>query len=712
MRSPRRLLLLLVPLVVGLAAASLPSRAQQANSRYAFADTTLLRDTLGLSFEALFPLADSLGLLPDTLRAISIRYTFRLERLIELADSLGVPVDSVGPVLERERFNPLAAARGQHLSTFRYSTGYNIGQTNSTWSNGGDYNLVRDQLFLRNTTNITMDRYQTGGRTRLRQTRSANTEAGWKLSSDFSVGARANLDRFDNLDPGSTNNEKEAKNEFQASLRSRQQPARGLSSELNFFSGLLDLRNSAQVKRGLSGDLNGRVRYARGNWLTHDLSGGLTGNLSRTRRPTDVTDLSTQDLSKNLRGTLGLFPLSPVGLNASYTLRRVRVESPLDSGRIQQFNTNNNGADVSMRLRQDNDRYLNLTQRYSTSRQASSGGAGSNNNRRDIGFTSDGRYRLLGWNLEGRFSSTYSRSEFPPRASSGGYGESLRVRSLDASLQRVLTRTLTAKASGSISLSAYRYFTLGGNPPVPRDQYRQSYRIEVGYSPGQQLNSSVAIDVSRSLFINIPSTSSASNNEVRTYRGSWSWTYRLLSGLTASQSNQVNADYTFYTFVGDNNRLSLDYTTRTTLNAVITPRLSVDVAHSARYQPSGSYLVQDDGLDAFGRADENENFGLTATIAYRPSPAISFSLQPDYQASNRSGSVNGALVPQRRSRSLNMSGGVSLNLPIGSRARLSGDMRRTFRADRSTTYTSGQPQPSPVSQIDYWNGSLQLSWDL
>src|SRR5262245_43890615 len=110
MTRHRKLDLLLVPLVFGFSALAGPGSAQQAaSSRFAFAHTTLLRDTLGLHFDTLFPTADSLHLTPDTLRALSIRYRYSIARLVLMADSLGVPVDSVGPIMQRESFNPLAA---------------------------------------------------------------------------------------------------------------------------------------------------------------------------------------------------------------------------------------------------------------------------------------------------------------------------------------------------------------------------------------------------------------------------------------------------------------------------------------------------------------------------------------------------------------------------------------------------------------------------
>jgi len=87
-------------------------------------------------------------------------------------------------------------------------------------------------------------------------------------------------------------------------------------------------------------------------------------------------------------------------------------------------------------------------------------------------------------------------------------------------------------------------------------------------------------------------------------------------------------------------------------------------------------------------------------------------LEPNYQAANRDNFQNGASAPQRKGRTLNFSGGASVNLPLGARGHLTGDIRRTYRADRSITYTSGVPQPSPRSETDFWNGTLQLSWAL
>src|SRR5438093_1793698 len=323
------LVLALLLLVIGAAIMTPAGRAQSTPSaRFAFADTTLLRDTLGLQFGSLLRLADSLGVLPDSLRAWSIRYLYDPERLVFLADSLRLPVDSVGPRIERERLNPLAT-NVEHANDFSYRSSYNIQQTSSSWTNGSDYNLVLGPVYVRNVTSVLMDRYRFGGSTSLRQTRSSDTEAGWKFSPELSLGGRVNLDRFNSNVPGRALGESETKNEYQFSFHGRQAPSQAWNSDIDFFTGLLDLKNSRELKRGVTGNLHASAHFVGGRWLTHDLDGQVSGNLARTRAPGISILANTRDASTNLHGTLGMFAASPVSLNLNYDLRRSRVQTVL-----------------------------------------------------------------------------------------------------------------------------------------------------------------------------------------------------------------------------------------------------------------------------------------------------------------------------------------------------------------------------------------------
>ncbi|MCC6652246.1 MAG: hypothetical protein IT348_13920 [Candidatus Eisenbacteria bacterium] len=723
-----RVLLALVPVIVSLLTQALPGRAQQGqSSRYAFADTTLLRDTLGLDFSRLFPSADSLQVSPDSLRAWMIRWRWEIPRFVYLADSLGMPVDSVGPVLWRERFNPLLA--GSHRATrndFRYSSSYDVSRTTSTWTNLSTYNALRGPYYLNQTTDIELQRIKSAGSIIPHQTRTSTTELGSRFSKDVSLGGKATLYRFNSRDPGSPTGTSEIRNEFQFTARSKKTLSRGVSTELNFLSGFLDDEKPAtEIKRGLTGDLNGRLRVQRGSWFSHDLSGQINGNMARSRRPELDTELSTRDQASNIRGNLQLFNATPYGINVSYSTRRTRVESPtiatlLDTvttdpldvnstqiAFINRIRTANDGADATLRLRRDSDRYLNLS--TNVGRSTSLNGV-----RSDRGGKAVLRWGLGPWSLDANYNESRSKSDIKRQRGGGGYIERITSRSAQAQATRNFGRRITTKVTSDISLGRYGYTATAdsASPPAKRDAYRQSYRIDGIYNRSERLTTNLALDVSLTRAINIERRASASNTDTRSYRASWIWNYRLLKGLTATQTNSISADYQFYPFNITRNSLSLSYGTDTRLSAVVTPRLSIDLRHTASQQPRGTYTRLTDGNEYLQLSDDSDAFGLSTSISYRPSNAIALVLTPDYTASARSGTTNGVESKQREDRRVNFTGSMQLDLPLSTRGRLTGRIGRTYSDQRSVTYQSGVGTLSPRSESDFWNGRLELTWAL
>jgi len=709
MIRPWRLLLVVLPVALLFVPAATPCLAQDEEElARAGADSTLLRDTLGLSFPHLFTLADSLQVMPDSLRALSVRYRWPLRRLVWLADSLEVPMANL-PASIRTLHLDRPAGRVRHETRLQYTSTYNIQQTATSWANVSDLNVERRLWDLSNQMNVQIDEYRSSSR---RETRSAVTEVGWRATPGISLGGRANLERFNSYDPGSTNNQGETKDELQLSMKTRYQPRQSLRTSFNVYGGYLDLTNYDQIKRGASGDVNGSVRLAT-PLVTHDLSGQVTGNLARTRKPTATTNLNTHDLSNNVRGTLGLFPTWPVGLNVTYALRRIRVETPGDTTTTQ-VRTNSGNVNATLSVRIDSDRGLDVTGRTSTQDTKQGGTTNSQSSRDERGLNASGRYLLAGWSLESRFGLGDTRSEYPTRTVDGGYGESLRVASFDANASRRLGRRLRLRGSGTVSLTSSRYYQIGKyqSTPADRDVYRQYYKLE-HYTASPDINSSIGLSVTRNVLVNIPAASKSANNELRSYDVEWRWSYHLLPGLTASQTSAIGADYTHYYYLPTSDKLTLDYNVATVLNAVFSPRFSLVVNHSARHQPAGTYGPLPDGLTYLSRSEVNDNYTLSARMSYSPSPVLSVNVQPNYTAGNRDGSQSGAMVRTRTSRQLNFSGGVSLNLPVGSRGHLTGDLQRTYRDERSLSYTSKGDLQSEVSTAsDYWNGSLRFSWEL
>ena len=704
----RKLSLALIPIALA-AGQAMPGRAQtDPSGRYAFADTTLLRDTLGLTFVGLFPLADSLEITPDSLRALSIRHRLPLSRLVALADSLHVPVDSVGVTILRERFNPLATREA--ANDFTYNTVYNLLQTRSSWTNGSDFNFVRGGLFVRNVTTIQLDRLETGGRTALWQTREASTEAGWRLSPDYSVGGRVVLNRFHSDDPTSITSVGEAREEYQLSLRAKHRPTRGITSEMNWFGGVLDLRSAEQERSGFSAESNGQIRHVSGRWYVHEVKGRMTASWARLRVvPTGVQDQS-RDLIGSVNGNLSLFNQAPVAFRTAYNIQASSVGQPDVTGLITRHKTAKGTLDASLRTRFGKDGQASLTQRFGLSDQITALNGPSSRN--SSGIVADARTTWLGCAIDARFQNDFARSETPRASTTGGYGERSISRQLESTLTRRLFGRLNARVNARIGINSYRYHVIGdyGTPPVSRDQAQQSYRLDGTYLFTETFNSGVGLEVSRNQLVNLPSASTAANHTLRSYRGEWRWTYRLFRGLTATQRNTVGANYTAYNFLAGADRLALDYGTATTLNAVLSPRLSVDLNHAGQVQPSGNWSRAADGLYYFRPADEARSFTLSTRIQYTPTGILSLTLHPEYRSSDRDGTVNGVQSPQRLNRSLSFTGSANLNVPVGGGGLLTGSIGRTYVADRSTTFNVGAPTLSPLSEIDYWNATLQFSW--
>jgi hypothetical protein len=167
----------------------------------------------------------------------------------------------------------------------------------------------------------------------------------------------------------------------------------------------------------------------------------------------------------------------------------------------------------------------------------------------------------------------------------------------------------------------------------------------------------------------------------------------------------VQSDYEFFPFSPERNDLSLDYSSVTNLNAVITPR-PVDRRHAQRAATAARRLAHASGWHrraaALGREPE---LHVRALVQWAVTRGMSLKLLPEYLATDRTGTSNGVETPTRTTRRLSLSGGANLDIALGSRGHLLGDISRQFSDDRSTTYRAGVPQPSPLAEQGLLVGS-------
>jgi len=350
----------------------------------------------------------------------------------------------------------------------------------------------------------------------------------------------------------------------------------------------------------------------------------------------------------------------------------------------------------------------------------------------------DGQLALAGWSFDTHFTISRPDEEGPRRSivnvtrTSGtidavtvDYRErgTTQTRSVNGKVLRRISPRLSVQARGDVGLTSYRYtvtdsaylaLTEGEHVATsdPHDDYRQTVRLETTYAASASLSSTVGLEVGRVLTVYLRSDRSGSNREDRLYRAEWLWTYRLFSGLTANQRNQVNATYGRGVYTPSTNRLSMSFSTITTLNARMTPRLTIDLTHNSIYGPNGGYTLAADGLEYFNVSDATRDYTLTGRISYAPVPAFQLNLQPNYQANYRDDRSGGGRLPTQRRRQLSLSGGANLNLRVGNVGRLTGSINRNLDALRVVTYSGGVPQPQPRSQSDYWSGQLQFAWSV
>lgn len=730
----RRLAFLLMPasLMLCLAAPRGETQVTNEDSRFMFADTTLLRDTLGLTFEKLFPLADSLRMDPAALKSLSVSYRWTLLRLLKMADSLDVPIDSVGPIMLRELQNPLNVSTTN--TTYTYTTNYRLNQNEKDWFNTSEYKISRRGVVVTNTTRVDFARYETSLTKSLTEPRTSTTDVSWLFSPRFSIGGEADLNWYDKVSSSGLSNDRDRTSTYQATMHAKPPNWNGFTSNFNATAGAFTSKKPAEDKGGLTTSTTGQVRYGAGNWLSNDARFSFQSSISDLIGTDPIPDddvhypkATAKDNIANVSGTFNLFRSRPVEFTSNYRLSNARVHTaiiaapdtllgtgPLTNKQLVRNVTRN--LDATLRIQDSPNRSVSLGLNSSLADNATATSLTANNTRDRSGFTTSGRYDFSLLKFDGSFTLGQSVARFPHRDAKGGYREDAHSRALSGHAQwTLIPRVITLDLNGDISLTQSRYARIDSplTVPVANDVASQSYLAKLGYNRWTRGNTTLSLGVRRDQRVNLPAASTASNSETRSYSAGWDWTYQLLQGLSATQTNRMNADYLAYPFAPSSNRLALNYSTQTTLNAVFNPRFTLILDHSARYQPKGNFrpLYDSDPTEYFTLSDEDLSYSLTATITYKPASAVAFSIKPTYNASDRNTTVNDELAPQRQSRGLSMGATADLNFAVGKSGRMTGHINRNANWDNTTLYSSNGSVLPSSSHLSKWDSNLTLIWN-
>lgn len=751
MNPTRRLALLALLILVGwlggrpaACLAQIPSfPPTNFDPRYANWDTTLVRDTLGFTYERLFPLADSLRMTPDALKRVSTRWRWSLGRLVTVADSLGVPIDSVGPILDRERFNPLANITTR--SSFEYLSRYSPAASGDGWQNTLDHTLVHGAISAVNHVDINLQQNGRGGTNGRTEGRTATSNISWKFSPHYSLGTNLSSVRSDNVSPSGLYGRADRTTSLGLVANTRPPTWHGLSSNV---SGTFDLSNVDQIqfqKRGWRIGLSqAQLQYSTPWFSQNLLMRGSSSDFSAS--PTDPNPLDeilypnarTRESDTHLGGTLVAFRGKPVELNLNYQADNNRVHSltaindTTATNTVTTPDTSYLAATVVPRtnspLNRTSSRTFNaqahiqpiaagsidLGWRTGTSSSENTILFSNNNSGENTALTAAARLDLpRGVTAQATFTSAESDARYPKRDfPRGGYGQHQVRHDLGGTLNVPVGSLFALALETDIQLTSSRYSRLGNPLTIPgaNDNASQYYRITIN-PPAikQRMTNTIGLKVTRSQVVNLAAASTAGNTDERTYAASWNWSYLLLSGLSANQINTLIADYTSYPFAPPSNNMSLNYTTITSIVANVGPRLTINTTHTSQFSPKGNYrpILPNDPTEYLSLSDETLNYALDMNFSYSVLPPfVTLNAHPSYSANTRSTSQNGAIAPQRQSRSLNFGWGASVNVPVGAKGRLEGTLNQSDNTSRQVEYKDTGINVFPRSSTRSLTGSL------
>jgi hypothetical protein len=607
---------------------------------------------------------------------------------------------------------------------FSYNATYSIGQNNTSWVNTARYSQLVDRLALTNSTDITLDRYYSGGAESPRQTRNSTTELLYRISPNLRLGGRANLFRFLSASTGLlTTSDREDKDEYQLSSRAEVRPTPFMRGELNVFGGYIDNQRPSYFRKGFSGDVNGRVNFTGRNLASLDVSGQANGNSTRaTLNEATAEQAQTHDRNRMVRGSLALLPGYKIGMALNGSRRNIQTQTPitLPSGatQLQEVLTHSGDLAATLQGRWTTERSFLVGRRFFEESRDYNVQTSQSSGRDDAAWNAELHDLRWGTKLDVVFSTSENENDYSLRTTStgspAGYVEQGVSRSLEATLSRSLGTRLTGRVRGQVRLTQSRY------EPVPnssvtladRDLATQSILLEARYNPGRRWNTSLTYQQDLNENVNLDPSQSGNNFDEHIYRLTWNWSYALSSRFTANQRNSANANYRLHTFRPASDRVRIEYNIVTTLEGTLSSRFRMTVTHSARYQPEGQYVVDPlTGVESFYKSDESRLYSLDTRFSYSPAAWLTLNLNPIYQNDQRLSAQADQMRLLRSSANLRVLGGVAVNRRVGAHGNLSGDLNRSYVADRATSYTSaGEPIPGEGTEVDYWQGRLDFTW--
>lgn len=228
-------------------------------------------------------------------------------------------------------------------------------------------------------------------------------------------------------------------------------------------------------------------------------------------------------------------------------------------------------------------------------------------------------WKLWGFLLAGELASEKSNEDHPELRPTDVSLDGLHYNnSLDLSLDRSITSTITAHASSNLSLQRDAFT----NPRNDRDVTARRVAFSTAWTATKKITLGSGFEANQRNDVSISNRRSANNTSKTAYVMSPNYTYKITPNTAVSQSVLITSDFTIYTFLENRNYYTGTTTISTNLTSQLTPRVKLDMTHMALLRLQGSYAPTVVSLEPyllerrFGQTNEDKSQEMRVSLRY------------------------------------------------------------------------------------------------
>ncbi len=517
-----------------------------------------------------------------------------------------------------------------------YTSKYDINRNTDSWTQTLNFSTWSGAMDLTNATTISIGKDKTLDRDRRNNTN--NLTLGYQFPNGIKASGTLGIIRNSTVDAGRTDTQQNSENVNVGVQYARPLPG-GIAATFRAGAGTthdvwVDPATSDRTSLGPHADASANFTAKRlADWSLN--TSVRTSRLQSTESTTNTTT-SDHNLSGNiaLNATFNVRGFDPWRVTVGNQLQRTQY--PFREGSIVLQETNDNvSRDVTLAT--------GMTPRP---RLKLGGSISYRNNDINREFDTERSQQSIDRALRGTLAYAFrdsTRVDFRGETSRARslYDDVNRIflngttfnSSMGGAVRRPLGRRAAFDAAGSYALQSFQFDDTVLNTD-DRDILRGDLAAKVDYSPTKKIVTFLRFSFQHNQTVFIDASKSGTNQTQQVYSILPSFEYRFNPRVSFREEASAIANATYFDFNEDNNRLSRTTELRSTIDAMVMPRLTVNLRHSLRFLQDGSYRRADDGVRRFGKARDDRSRDITFRADYRVIQGVSVNFRQNKRVSD------------------------------------------------------------------------------